>query len=328
MKGLLELPLEGRFASGGDSKLFIERGRINAMDDLPANPAAASSQSVAPQGSAVAADPALAKAAAAASAAPTLPAPPAPPQPQVAKKPEHKSFQNSKAFVIIPLLLIIVVLIGGYFLITTKPVPTTTTTASSTIAAVPNRTTTVASTTITNVSASNSSSGCPCLKEGQVQTLLNDSKAYASNALFNVSLETGLASIKSAHPNLATVFNSLPANTTSGITRGWFLSYNSTANATTKEAFQQQVLESSSNTADFCSSYASSLSAAGQLSDVHLINIANGFAYSYINGTIGPYYSLSLVGCKANYIVIVSLLKPTNSIVPTAAIADQISALV
>jgi hypothetical protein len=118
----------------------------------------------------------------------------------------------------------------------------------------------------------------------------------------------------------------LPNSSTSGITKGWFLSYNASSNATSREAFAEDVMQSS-NASAFCTSYTKSLSSAPSAYS-HFNNSANGFDYSYLNGTLGPYYSLTLVGCKSNYIVTVSLLTGNSGVASTAAIADQISATI
>ncbi len=234
--------------------------------------------------------------------------------------PLRRSFRHSKPFLVIILAVIVIVGVGGAYLMLNRPSLTSSYSTTTHVPAGPGN----ASTTV-----SGSNPSCPCLSEHQIQTILNDSATYKSHATINLSYEGSRPSITSANQNLASIFSKLPANVTSGITRGWFLSYNSNANATTKEAFQEQVLESSSSTAGFCAGYAKAIGVtAANVPGSHFNQSANGFEYSDIETALGPYHALSLVGCKGDYIVLASLITGNKGVSATADIASQISTLV
>lgn len=223
-------------------------------------------------------------------------------QAQAAKKVKGPpSWYHAVVIVLAVIILAFVVLIVQKFIFGTSP---TATPSSVTVPiTAPNKT---------------SNSSCPCLSEQQIQKILNESPALMASAVFNSSFKPTLASLKSASSEINTSLSMLPANLTSGITGGWLLSYNSS-----NDKFAEQVLESGSSTGPFCSFYSKGL---GPSPSAHVNNTVNGMDYLYLNGSMGPYTTITLIGCKDKYVVTMTMLTENNGSASPSSIAAQISA--
>jgi hypothetical protein len=261
------------------------------------------------------------------------PSKPAAPDPMAAAKPKM-SFQDSKAFIYIPLILIVIVVVGGTFLIinksgsasqgsSTSMITTSTINSSSSVQKPPSsyisstissNTSSVSTTTIVQ------SSPCHCLSLAQIEAIFNGSVAYknTTSANLNVTSET----ISSLRQSSGPLYPSqAPTYILDNITSSWSIAYTvpyngdgpivepvvglsvetkGSANALFNYAVNDTALENSGTMQ------------ADEGGTVHggYYNDSNGLWYDYV--TFGNSRQITIIAYKGNHYIQMTLISDSQ----------------
>lgn len=221
-----------------------------------------------------------------------------------------RSFQNTKAFIIVPIILIIIVIAAGSFLLLNKQGSTSS--VSTSIASAANSTTIV-------TSSINSGSSCPCLSAQQFKQILNISAAKSQTAIFNVTFaqnNSALSKLQSHNPEANKT--ALPAAIQDNLTEAWIVSYNALSAGSSTE-----VVMKSSNINGFINYFNSETTSSS--SEIPIGNI-NGFHYLYLAFPLFGINTITIEGYTNDYIIVFGLGAPINTTIESAnAIASKIS---
>ena len=255
------------------------------------------------------------------------PAQPQAPQPQKA----GGSFQNSKAFLIIPLVLIILVIAGGSYLILNKSSAATTSIppASTSIAAAG-----AASTTVSPGGVTGPSTGahCPCLSKEQIRTMLNDSPASSANARFNVSpMLTKDEYLAEANKTGSSGFGA-SSYLLDNMTGLWAATYNNSRTMQTtygSETVPDSVTEvvilfSASSAQSIYNHYIAELHNSSSNVTIPSGSVG-GFSFSNLNFSFLGSTTDILVGYRSNYFVLLALSTTNNGVYSGNQIAAAVS---
>lgn len=152
--------------------------------------------------------------------------------------PSHRPFQDTKAFIIIPLVLIVVIIGIGAFLITNKghsAALTSSSTLPTTSLNGQSSTITQSSTVNPTTSISNNQANvtCPCMTKTQIIALFNDSYTAQSSAIYSTRSSTNFSNDSSLPQPL---FNSL--------VKKWYVKYNGPGNQGHNSSFSETIIKS------------------------------------------------------------------------------------